>query len=164
MTASSQPESPGGAPAAEQSGGGLLDSKCIWCLPCGCIGAVVLVGGGGLAIALLVFSFLKSTAPFQQSLQAIQNDPRVVEYLGTQIEDGWWVSGNVNINNTSGVAVLQYPVSGHKTHGIASVEASMVDNVWTLDHVSVVVQGRHDPIVLVDEGQPVPDESPGAEP
>ena len=67
-------------------GSGKGSSKLFWIIPLGCLGGVFLMCGGCVLFPLLaVYSAVGSSEVFQESLEQVQNDPRVVEELGSPI-------------------------------------------------------------------------------
>ncbi len=80
------------------------------------LGVVVLLG---VAVFALVMSFMKGADACQMSLKAAQESEVVRAELGEPITMGWFVSGNIKINNGDGTAEVHVPVSGPK--GSASI-------------------------------------------
>jgi hypothetical protein len=78
------------------------------------------------AMAIFVFGAIKRSDVYTEALNRVKGDQRVVAVLGEPIEPGFWVSGNVNINNGKGNADFQFPVKGPrgsaKVHAVASTE------------------------------------------
>jgi hypothetical protein len=94
----------------------------------GCV-AVVIIGLLGLAaIVIVVFGAIKSTDAYKGARDRAQRDPRVIAALGTPMETGIWVSGNVKIENSSGSADFEFPLSGPKgearVHAVATLDTS----------------------------------------
>src|SRR5215213_4023429 len=102
---------------------GCLGRNWKWMLPVGClgliIGVVALVGG----IIFVAMSAMKSSDVYQGALKAAQAHPAAIERLGEPIEDGWLVTGNVNVSASGGNANLEIPVSGPKNSGKLYVRA-----------------------------------------
>src|SRR5690606_38258460 len=90
-----------------------------WVVPVGCLLPVVVCCGGITLLFSLVFDAIKSSEPYKQSLAMVQTHLQVTAALGTPIEPGFFLSGNINVSGGSGEADLNYPISG--PHGDASV-------------------------------------------
>jgi len=72
-------------------------------------------------LVVFIFGAIKSSDIYKGALSRAQNDPRVIAALGSPIKSGFFLSGNVNVNNTNGTADITFPISGPK--GKASVHA-----------------------------------------
>jgi hypothetical protein len=105
----------------------------------GCIGAFGCVGcGGGIAalVAGVLFFFVgtvRSTDAYRVSFDEARAHPEVRAALGQPIERGWWMTGQVSINNDDGEADLSYPISGPSGSGKVRVRASRKDGVWSYE-------------------------------
>jgi hypothetical protein len=78
----------------------------------GCLGLLAIFTGLAALIVTVVFGMLKSSDAYQGALARARADPAVVMALGSPIEEGWFVMGNINISGSSGEADLAIPVSG----------------------------------------------------
>ena len=111
-----QPQQP---PAQKSSG-------CLKAFLIGC-GVLVFLGVAFCAaMVIFVFGAIKRSDVYTEALSRVKADQRVVAVLGEPIEPGFWVSGNVNINNGKGNADFEFPVKGPrggaKVHAVASTE------------------------------------------
>lgn len=125
-----------------------------WALPtggcCGCLVAIVLgfVGltvGGGLA----VFSGIKSSAAYTESVALARADPRVVELLGEPIETGFFMSGSINLSGSSGEADMAIPLTGPKGEATLYAVATKVAGEWRFEVLEVAPKGGGDRIDLL---------------
>lgn len=124
-------------------GSGKGSSKLFWIIPLGCLGGVFLMCGGCVLFPLLaVYSAVGSSEVFQESLEQVQNDPRVVEELGSPIKMGWQFSGNFNTSDGEGNADFNYAVNGSKRSGNVEVEATSTDGKWTYHKLIVTANGK----------------------
>lgn len=109
-----------------------------------------------LVIAATVSSIprmMKSADAYPMTLRAVQADPNVRAALGDDIDDGYWVWGNVNVNSDgTGAARLSFPVEGSKGKGTVLSDAVRDNGQWTLRLVVVSVDGSDVPIVVINEG------------
>ena len=88
-----------------------------WFVPVGCIGAVLLLAGFTALIMFSVFGMMKSSGAFEGAMTRADAHPVVQQKLGTPLEEGWFISGNINVNGPSGHADLSIPVTGPKGSG-----------------------------------------------
>jgi multisubunit Na+/H+ antiporter MnhG subunit len=97
------------------------------------VGMVVLIGG----IVMFVFGMIKSSDVYKQAVNRAVTNPQVIAMLGTPIETGWWVMGNVNINNDSGHANVTIPLSGPKGSAHLLVRATEDGGTWNYERLIV---------------------------
>ena len=83
-----------------------------WFVPVGCLGLLVIITGFAALIVTFVFGIMKSSDVYQVALAAARSDPAVEMALGTPIEEGLFVMGNINVSGSSGEANLAIPISG----------------------------------------------------
>jgi len=115
----------------------------------GCIGCAGLTGAGVYGI----FSLLKSNPAYKEALQLVENDSRAQAMLGTPIEAGWFVNGEVHESGPSGSAEFSIPVSGPKGSGRVDVVARKVNGEWIITLLQLVMDGSHERLLLI--GEPV---------
>lgn len=113
----------------------------------GC-GALFLAGVIGIAgLVFFVFSVIKSNYVFTEAMRRAQANPQVTERLGTPIEAGWLVSGNVNVKNETGEAHLSIPIHGPRGGAMLYVDAFKKSNNWSYTRLDV--EGGGSPIDLL---------------
>lgn len=135
-----------------------------WFVPLGCFG--FLICGGLLAVAIVfgVFKLIKTSTPYQLAVARAKADPQVIAALGTPIEEGLIPTGNVNVNNGSGNANLQIPISGPNGKATIHVVATEQSSTWTIKDIDVTVDGAAQPIKLSPAAPDAPAEQPANEP
>jgi hypothetical protein len=82
----------------------------------------------------------------------------VVRELGAPIAPGWYVSGNINVSESSGEANLAIPLNGSLHRGIVYAIAKKTDGVWTYTKLRIVVEGNESPIELLQTPPPQPED------
>jgi len=127
-----------------------------WFLPSVGLSALAFAAGAVVLFVALIFSLLKSSDIYQQALTQAQNDPAVVRALGSPVTPGLWVSGNINVNGTSGKAELAIPIKGPRDRGTVYVAASKAQGQWQFDDLVVEVKTTHQRIDLL-AAPPEPD-------
>lgn len=112
----------------------------------GC-GVLFLLGVAGVAaLFFFVFGAIKSSHVYTEAVHRAQANPQVIARLGTPIEPGWWVSGNVNIKNDSGQAQITIPIHGPKASATIHADAIEENSSWKFTRL--VVEGGGPPIDL----------------
>ena len=110
------------------------------CWKWGCIGCgalVVLFGGFVAAIVIFVFGAIKDSDVYRGATRRVLNDPRVIAVLGSPVETGWWITGNINVSKGSGDADFVFPVHGPKGAAKVYVEARRNAEGWTYTELTV---------------------------
>lgn len=130
-----------------------------WGIGCGIAAAaaiILLCGGAIAAILMLVFGIIKSSEPYQRSLQTVQGSADVQELIGSPIEAGLIPTGSVNLENSGGSADLSYTVSGPDGSATVRVIATRELGNWTFDSLTVSPTTAGEPIDLTDKANLVP--------
>ena len=96
--------------------------------------------GGGLLLAcglilVSVFGMIKSSDAYQLGYTKAVASPAVIAAIGTPIESGLLVSGNISTSGASGSAELAIPLNGPKGKGTAYLRARKSLGVWTLSRL-----------------------------
>lgn len=121
----------------------------------GCLLLMAFVAG----IFWLVFSMMKSSDAYVDAVARARADPRVIARLGTPIEEGWFVTGTVSLQNDSGHANLSIPVSGPRGSGQLDVVARKTAGKWSFQRL-VCQPDRGISIDLLQPAEALPDEAP----
>jgi len=128
--------------------------RVLW-LTCGIFTAVLLAlflcAAFIFGIMAVTFGSMKSSAPYQQALSAVQTNPEAIQALGEPIKAGFLLSGSINLSGNTGEASLAIPVSGPRGKGTIYVEAEKYDNAWHYNRLELQVDGRPAPIPLNTE-------------
>lgn len=128
-------------PPSASGGSGCLKGALIGC------GVLLLLGVAGVAaLVFFVFGAIKSSYVYSEAVRRAQSNPQVMARLGTPMETGWWVSGNVNIHNDSGHAQITIPIHGPKARATIHADAVEESNNWKFTRL--VVEGGGPPIDL----------------
>ena len=92
---------------------------------------------------------MKSSDAYRTALTMARADPYVQEALGSPIEEGLLVMGNINVNGSSGHADLAIPVSGPQGSGTIYVVASKSAGQWTVLRLAVDIKATNERIDLL---------------
>lgn len=101
-----------------------------WIVPTGCLTMLLVCGGLVTLIFSIVLGSLKSSDVYKESVAKAQNNPPVIAALGTPVEPGFWVSGNMNVSGSGGNADLSIPISGPQGKGTIYVTATKSAGKW----------------------------------
>ncbi len=121
-----------------------------WFVPTGCLFIVVLTIASVAALTSFVFGMMKSSDAYGHAMTTARANPAVVEALGSPITEGFFVSGEVNVNGASGKADLAIPVTGPKASGTIFVDARKSAGEWQYTTLVVEVEPGKERIDLID--------------
>src|SRR3954452_22887350 len=127
-----------GQPAPQKSSG------CLKVFLIGCGGLIFLGVAFVAALVFVVFAAIKKSAVYEQALERVRHDQRVVATLGEPIEPGFWVRGSVGSSNGKGTADFYFPVSGPKEKATVHVVAT-TDQGHTWDFTTLDFAPAHGP-------------------
>jgi hypothetical protein len=142
------PPLPGTIPPAKQPGWWQRNWK--WFVPVGCLGLLVLFTGFIALVVSVVFGILKSSEVYQAALNAARSKPAVEMALGTPIEEGLIVMGNINVSGSSGNADLAIPVSGPEDEATIYAVAEKSAGQWAFSILEVEVKSTGERIDLLE--------------
>jgi hypothetical protein len=116
----------------------------------GCLSGLVLLVGFVALILALVFGLIRSSDAYQQALAKARSSPAAAQVLGSPITEGYFTSGQINVNGASGNADLAIPVSGPKGKATLHVTASKSAGVWSFSTLVVELADTHERIDLLE--------------
>lgn len=125
-----------------------------WVVPVGCLLPILICGGFFALIFSLVFGMMKSSDVYVQSLAAARSDAQLQAELGTPIEPGFLVTGNINISGSSGHADISYNVSGPKGSGTIYAVADKAAGQWTFQTLAAQLDAPRRRIDLLSAPTP----------
>src|SRR5690242_7952002 len=102
-----------------------------WFVPAGCLSLLALLGAFIALTLSFVFGMMKQSDAYQQALARAKASPAVVEALGQPLKEGFFTSGNINVNGPNGDAELAIPISGPKGGGTIYLEANKSTGEWS---------------------------------
>lgn len=101
-----------------------------WFVPVGCLSVLVLVAGFLALIVSIVFGVIRSSDVYQEALHRARQSPSVQAELGSPVEAGFLVMGEIKTQNTTGTARIEIPISGPKGSGTITAHAEKSANRW----------------------------------
>jgi hypothetical protein len=125
-----------------------------WFVPTGCLTILVLFLVFVGSIVVIVFGAIKSTDPYKDVLARAKKHPAVTEALGSPIKEGFFVSGNTNVNGAAGEANLAISIAGPKGKGTIYVKAAKSLGRWSYSDLVVEIQETRNRIDLLKGSAP----------
>lgn len=120
-----------------------------WVVPLGCLTPLVVCCGGFGLFMTFVFGLIKNTDVYQEALAKAQASPAVNQGIGSPVEAGFMVQGNVQTSNDQGSADFNFPIKGPKGSGTVHVVAKKVNGQWRYEKLQAIIEGRETPIHLL---------------
>ncbi len=120
-------------------------------MPSGCLVTLAILAGGIAVVIHLAFSMLKNSEPYAFALELAQENPEVQAALGTPIEAGYLATGRIDLENDTGEAAINIPISGPIGSGIIYLEGEKIDGKWTYTTLVVELDETLERIRLADE-------------
>lgn len=80
-----------------------------------------------------VGSIMRSSDAYNLAMSTAQASPCVASALGSPLEPGWMIEGNIDQSSIKGSAELSIQVRGPKGKGNLNVEAKKQDGTWRID-------------------------------
>ena len=128
-----------------------------WFVPTGCVGLLVVLAAFVGGIMLIVVTAMKSSDPYKVAVQRAETNERVTAALGMPVTEGWFLTGNINVNGGGGNANISVPLSGPKGKGTLYVNALKSEGVWEYQKLFVRVDGTGE---AIDLNTPAPAPAP----
>jgi hypothetical protein len=127
-----------------------------WLLAVTFLGLAVFSAG----IFALIMEGMRSSDVAQEALARAQANPAMVQRLGPGIDEGWMMSGSINVAaGGTGDAQLAVPISGPKGSATVYVIANKVAGTWNYSQILAAVDGSGEKIDLLRGPQPVVSQS-----
>ncbi|MGH9577050.1 MAG: cytochrome c oxidase assembly factor Coa1 family protein [Terriglobales bacterium] len=123
-------------------------------LAIGCFGLVLAFAAFATLIVVVVFGAMKSSDVYKTAVARAKANPVVVEKLGTPMEEGFLVSGNIDASPGRGEAKLTIPISGPKGSATIYADATKRGADWEFSVLEVVIEGEAQKIDLLEERPP----------
>jgi hypothetical protein len=103
-----------------------------------------------VGIFALIMGGMRNSDVAKEAVARAQANRSVAEQLGARIDEGWLMSGSINVNaGGSGDADLAVPISGAKGKGTVYVTARKVGGTWNYSQMVAAIEGSGDKIDLL---------------
>lgn len=113
-----------------------------WAVPAIVISFFGMIAGFVFLIFSLVMGMMKSSEPYKVAMARANSSEQVQSALGTPVESGMFVTGNINTTGAGGNASLAIPVSGPKGEGSLFVEGTKSGGTWTYTTLEAQISGH----------------------
>ena len=101
------------------------------------------------AFVIGIFALLGRSEAAAMAVAEARKNPVLLEKIGQPIEQGFLVTGQINVYNSGGHAELSIPIFGPKGKASLEVEAQKKSGSWTLTTLSAQVAGSSEEINLL---------------
>jgi hypothetical protein len=115
------------------------------------LGLLAIFTGLVVLIVAIVFGMMKSSDVYKGAVAMAKADPAVEMAVGTPIEEGLFVMGNINISGSSGEADLAIPISGPYDKGTIYAVAEKSAGRWKFSTLVVEIRTTGERIDLMSE-------------
>jgi hypothetical protein len=122
-----------------------------WVVPVGGIGALALMASLVALVLWLAFGMMKSSDVYKGAFAFAGSDPVVQSAIGTPLEQGFFVSGTINISGPSGNADLAIPISGPDGKATIYAVAEKTAGQWAYSTLVVEVEDTGQIIDLLEQ-------------
>ena len=119
-----------------------------WFVPVAGLLVVIVMG----MIWLVLANSIRSSFPYQEGLARARASHGVTSALGSPLEDGLLVSGDVNQNESTGNASLRVSIAGPRGKGTLVIEAEEELGIWNFKSLVVELDDTDKRIDLLNEG------------
>ncbi len=106
-----------------------------------------------VGIFMLVNSALKGQV-YEQSLENVRASSELRQHLGTPIDSGYMVMGNISTSGGSGRADISYTVHGPSGSAKVYVLATKALGAWSITEQVVDLKNASERVPLVVDGRP----------
>ena len=103
---------------------------------------------------IIVFGAIKSTDSYKDAFARAKMHPAVIEAIGLPIKEGFFVSGNTNVNGASGEANLAIPISGPRGKATIYAKAAKSLGRWSYSDLVVEIHTTRERIDLLKGAAP----------
>jgi hypothetical protein len=102
---------------------------------------------------ILAEKMMKSSTVYSDALARAKSAPAVAAALGTPLKDGFFFTGNISEDGSSGAARFMIPLSGPAGSGHLTVSATRSLGAWHLDILTLLVDKTREQIDLLNPNQ-----------
>jgi hypothetical protein len=135
---------------------GWLEQHPRWKVPAGCLILILLIAGFATVVLTAITTSFHNSEVYKQATAKATENSQVRAALGEPIQFAWIVSGQLNVNGSTGSANLAIPISGPKSRGTIHAVAYKSGGVWRFTQLDVSVAGNTASIDLLS-AQPPPE-------
>lgn len=131
-----------------------LEHNARWKIPLGCLTLIFLMGLFVTILFTVIITSFHNSDAYQQALTKAAENPQVHELIGEPIKPSWFISGQLNVNGSTGNANFSIPISGPKGKGSIRAVAYKSGGVWHFTYLQVSINGQPESIDLLSVQPP----------
>ncbi|MBU0660838.1 cytochrome c oxidase assembly factor 1 family protein [Patescibacteria group bacterium] len=113
-----------------------------WFIPLIIIGPMVLIS--------LVMSLIKSSGAYEIAMEVVHDSPIIEGLLGESVKDGFFVSGSIEVNGSSGTADLSASLKGQKDSAKLYIRAVKSEDEWNIISLKMRPKSSGEIVVLIE--------------
>ncbi|RYD47141.1 MAG: hypothetical protein EOP85_06030, partial [Verrucomicrobiaceae bacterium] len=113
-----------------------------WAVPACLVSVVAMFVGFIFLLFFTITGFMKSSEPYKVAMSRANASAQIQEALGTPVESGIFMTGNISTSGAGGRASIAIPISGPKGKGSLYVEANKSAGTWTYTTLEARVPGQ----------------------
>ncbi len=96
----------------------------------------------------------KNCIPYKHSIELIENNEEIRNYLGDDFEQTGMISGSLNISgNSSGEADFSYKIKGKNGISIVYVDAYKENGIWIYNKINFYKEQNSSDVINLLENQ-----------
>lgn len=127
-----------------------LERHPLWKIPLGLLTLVVLMAVFGVGVMSIVTASFRSSYVYQQATAKARDNAEVRQRFGEPVRPAsWLISGQLQVNGSTGNANLSIPISGPKAKGVIRAVGYKSAGVWKFTSLQVYVEGSPECIDLL---------------
>jgi len=119
-----------------------LERNPLWKIPLGCLTLFVLLAAFVIILMTVITSSFRHSDVCKQAIAQATANLQVRERIGEPIKPDWLISGELNVNGSSGKANLVIPISGPRGRGRIHAVAQKSGGVWRFTYLQVDVANQ----------------------
>ena len=126
-----------------------------WALPVGCcsgclIMLLFMIFGTGVAL-FSIFDEVSKMSPTEEIITTAKTNPKVIEFIGQDIESSGFPNGNISIQNGNGDVDFSIDVIGSKGKGTLFARGIRANEKWIYEDLYITIKETEEQINLLDE-------------
>lgn len=121
-----------------------------WVVPFGCTGALFFFVAFALAIFFFVVGVIKTSDVYKQAMIMAVSNQAVADKIGSPIEPGWYLMGDIHVSGPSGNAQISIPIHGPKGSATVYAIATKVAGLWTFSVLEVEITASGERVKLLE--------------
>ena len=98
-----------------------------------------------------VVNNLVELSPVEEAIERAEDNERVVEFIGYDIDTDGFPNGKISISNDDGEVDFRVPIKGGRGEGTLIVKGIRKDKKWIYEDLYVIIKETNERINLLDK-------------